>query len=155
VLGTPGNCCLDIRLGAKFLQIGHDVVNLFKALCPAKCELICDFFVLFRIGVAKTEIFELPLELPDTETICKGGKNIKGFLTDYALTVERERIQGPHVIQAVCHFYDHHADIVANRQKHLSQGFSQIIRKFQFREWGRWGKRSTFGRMLICAGKLR
>lgn len=60
------------------LQFLHGVVDLHHAFGPACGQLAGNFLVFFRLQVAKGQIFQLPLELPDAQPVRQQGRRCAG-----------------------------------------------------------------------------
>ncbi len=109
---------------ATSLEIALEIswISVF-ARFPAFRQLFRDFLVFFRVGIAETQVFQFPFDLPDSQPVGERCKNIECLLCDPAALCLREGSQGAHVVQAVGQLDQHHAHIAVHRQEGFSQGF--------------------------------
>ena len=81
---------------------------------------------LFDLGVAlgvqgrKAEVFELPLDLLDTEAVCQGRVDVEGLLGDGALAVHRHHRDRAHVVQTVGQLDQQNAPVLGHGDEHLA-----------------------------------
>ncbi len=127
VLGAPANLQLDIVLLKQHLQALNNGFYLCFAIRAALCQLPGDFLIFGRVDVTERQVFELPLDLPDTEPVRQWCENIQGLLGD-ALALRLGHVaERAHVVQAVCQLDQHHAHIVTHGEEGLAQGFRREI----------------------------
>ncbi len=86
-------------------------------------ELLGDLLVLFRVDVAKAQVFQLPLHLPDAQAVGQRREDIEGLLGDAAAFCLGEEAQRAHVVQPVRQLDQHHTYVAVHGQKCLTQGF--------------------------------
>ncbi len=85
VLGSAADFGVDVVLGEQLAEVFLDGFDLGFTVGAFFAELTGDFFVLFRVDVAKTEVFQFPLDLPDAETVGERRKNVEGLFGDALL----------------------------------------------------------------------
>ena len=68
----------------------------------------------------KCEVLELPLELPDTQSIRQGRINLHRLLGNAAALSFRQGVQRSHVVQAVSELDEDHPDVIGHGQEHLA-----------------------------------
>ena len=71
--------------------------------------------------------------------MCQRRINVKRFLSNALLTLRRLRLQCPHVMRSIRQLNEHHADILAHRQNHFSDGLCLLFharRKIQPPKFG-------------------
>ena len=82
MLRPAGNASLDAFSFQFFLQTVYYILNLVFAVSPAIGEFLRNFLVLFGGDITKRQVFQLPLDLPDTEPVSQRGKDIQCFLSN-------------------------------------------------------------------------
>ena len=93
------------------------------ALGALLVQLLCDSLVGRRLDEAEREILDLPLHLPDAETVGEWCVNFQAFSRQIAA---RERIvvgEPAQRLRARCQPQHDDTDIVGHRQQHLAQNF--------------------------------
>ena len=118
---------IDARLNIVFLQLGADRSfhlgqQPFAVLALGLDQLV-NLFVADRIDVGERQILELAAHLAHAETMRQRGINLQRLFGDLHLPLGRERLQRPHVMQAVGQLDQHHADVVDHRQHHFADVF--------------------------------
>ena len=74
-----------------------------------------------RLQVNKRQIIQLGLDTVDAQPMREWRKNVSGFQR-YSVTLFRQqRIQRPHIVQAVRQFDEHDAHVLRHRDEHLAQ----------------------------------
>lgn len=84
-------------------------------------DVFADLAELFGMENFEGEVFELPLELPDTEAGGERGVDVEGFVGDAGLFVIGHRVEGAHVVEAVGELDDHHADVAGDGEEHFAE----------------------------------
>ena len=77
--------CVDALFPQCFLERSLDLSNKFLAPGPFLVQRRCYRLVLNRVGKSKGEVFEFPLELPDTQSIGERSVDFSGFECNSAL----------------------------------------------------------------------
>ena len=67
----------------------------------------------------ETEVFQLRLDLVETQAVSQGGVDIKRLASNLILFVGRLRVECPHIVQTVGNLDEDDADVVAHRQQQL------------------------------------
>ena len=79
-----------------------------------------ELVVRVRIGVAEAKVLKLPLDLIDTETVCKRRVDIAGLHGDLLLALGVLVLHGTHVVETVRELNEDNADVLGHREEHLS-----------------------------------
>ena len=127
MFGPPTDFHLDVVLSQQFDQVFLDGFDLAFAVRAPLGQLFGDLFVFLRVDVTKGQVFEFPLDLPDTQAIGERRKNVERFLRDALAFVLGHVAEGTHVVQAVCQLDEHHAHIVAHGEEGLAQGLGNHV----------------------------
>jgi hypothetical protein len=127
VLGPSGDLCLDACCADQLGQTLVDPLHLVLAVTAALCQVGGDFLVLFGVDVAESQVFELPLDLPDTQAVCQGGEDIHRLLGNAFSLGGRHVPQGAHIVHAVCQLDQNHAHVVAHCHESFAQGFRDQV----------------------------
>ncbi len=125
MLGPPGNLRFDAGLFEQFGDGIDDVLYLGLARFAPDGQLLGDFLVFFRVGIAETQVFEFPLDLPDAQAVGQRGEDVEGLLGDPAALCIREGAQGAHVMQPVGQLDKDHPHIAVHCQECFAQGFDR------------------------------
>ena len=142
------------------IQPVDNFIDLFLAVGAALERAVGNFFIFFRVDVAKGQVFQFPFDLPDAQPVGQRGENIQGFLGDALALIFRHVPERAHVVQPVGQLNQHDADILAHGEKGLAQGLlgeqfsARVIDDFE----GLVGVQPVFGDlriMLVAAGYAR
>ncbi len=123
MFGSPADLYFNIIICKQFYEVLFDRLDLDFAVWPGFLQLFSNFFIFFRVDVAKAQILKLPLDLPDTKPVGERSKDIEGLFCDSLALGLWHEAQSTHIMQTVCQFDEHDADIIAHGQKGLAQGF--------------------------------
>ena len=99
------------------LDLAHDVLAV-PALLPYPG---LEHAVAPRVEGSKSEIFELDADAPQPEAVCDGGVDVDGLARDAASLVERQRLEGAHVVHPVGELDEHDPQIAGHRHQHLAK----------------------------------
>ena len=120
VLGAAAYLGLNPLFPQKNPDLVDAVLHELEALLAGFIKFPGDFFVDLGFGKAKPQVFKLPLHLPDTEAVCQGRIKRERFAPVFGGLRCSGRRKPPKRLQAACKPQNHHAQIVAHRQKHAS-----------------------------------
>ena len=98
----------------------HSPFHELETVLTALIELLGDVMVFLRTREPQREVFELPLHLPDTETVGERRIDSKRVLSE--LSAQNGRI-GNHVaqrLQAACEFEKHHTQVITHGNEHFA-----------------------------------
>ena len=73
--------------------------------------------------ILETQVFELGLDGIQAQAVGQRRIDVERFARNLVLLVGRHRRQGAHVVQAVGHLDEHHADVLA----HGEQQFAEVL----------------------------
>ena len=104
-------------------QIADDFVDVFQAFLALHGNALNEVVVDLWLEISKREVFELPFELDDTETVCQRRIDLQCFLSDAFLLLWRLETHGAHVVQSVGELDDDDADILRHGDEHLAIAF--------------------------------
>jgi len=112
VLGSAGNDGLYLRFFEQAGQVGDDGIDFFLAFNSLGGQLFRNFVVLFGIYIPESQVFQLPFDLPDAQSICQRCKHIQRLLSYSQPQRIGERAQSPHIVQMLCKLYNHNPNII-------------------------------------------
>ena len=122
VLGAADDLyVLEAPFGERFLEKFDGFFEFAFALGAGFGDVFTDFAELFGVEDFEGEVFELPLELPNTEAGGERGVDVEGFVGDAGLFVVGHRVESAHVVEAVGEFDDHHADVAGDGEEHFAE----------------------------------
>ena len=85
--------------------------------CVSSC--VGELVVLVGVEVLEREVLELPLDLPDAETLRERRVDLLGLASDADLLVGRQRSQRPHVVEPVGELDEDDPHVLGHGQQHL------------------------------------
>ena len=101
----------------------HQLKHLFELLATSggpQGDHLGDLGKAFGMKGLERKIFELPLDLLDPETMGERGVDVPGLLCDPAPLPLRQRVDRPHVVEAVGELDDEDAPVPRHRHEHLA-----------------------------------
>jgi len=98
VLGATGDAIVQALLIQASTHGGDGAFQVRHALRALLCHQAGDGVILLRLEVAKSQIFQLPFELPDAQAVRQRRKNVHGLTGHAQLPIRREIIQRAHVV---------------------------------------------------------
>jgi len=120
VLGTPRHIALDTHPKQLLFESGHQLADI---LFPVHASFGQQFgypLVLDRFKVAEGQIFQLPLDMTNTQAMGQGGVYIKNFPRHTPLTLLRRQLDGANGTGALRQLDQCDAHIVDDRHQHLA-----------------------------------
>jgi hypothetical protein len=111
----------DSRITQVEIELAADILDIALALITLDPEPAGDAFVLFRLAVAKGEVLEFPLEMPDTQTIGERGIDFTRLERRTALHIATGRLELAHRHELQGEPHEHEADIRREREQQLAQ----------------------------------
>ncbi len=115
--------------------------------------LFRDFFLQreksLRLEKAERQILQLAANEAHSQAMCNGRVDVQCFAGDALLFFRREVFESAHIVQPVCQFDEHDADVVDHRQEH----FADIFRLPRFRSGH--VEAADFGDTFDEAGDIR
>ena len=134
MLGAAGVFGLDASLLKLWSQhingTGHVIGTRITSHVHKACKLVISLW-LQRL---KREVLELPLHLPDAESLGERGIDLEGLACDAALLLNPKCGEGAHVVETVAEFDQHDADILGHCQEHLADVLRMLLLRTQRRE---------------------
>lgn len=123
VLRAPRDVRRDVVLAQKLLNAGDRLVDEFDALGAVPLEFARDGVVLLGAREAKRQVFELPLDLPDTEAVGKRRIERERVLAVGAALLALARSEPAKRLQAARKLQEHNAQILAHGKEHAARRF--------------------------------
>jgi hypothetical protein len=80
-----------------------------------------DAFVLVGLEIAQAQVFELPLDLPDAETVGERGIDALGVARDLGAALRLQVLDGPHQVHALGEHHQHHAHVLGDAEQQAAQ----------------------------------
>ena len=124
VLRSPFDARLDSFLAQAALRRRLDLVHDSLAVPAHLLDLGLQHTVAPRVEGAESEILELDPDASKSETIGDGSVDLERLPGDAPALVERQRIEGAHVVQPVRELDEHDSQIAGHRHQHPSRKFS-------------------------------
>ena len=88
----------DVELLHFIAQAGGHLLHVLLPLNPFGRQHLGDFPVALFVQVAKGQVVQTPLDLPDTQPVGQRGVYIQGFLGDPPALVLGQGVQGLHIM---------------------------------------------------------
>src|SRR5438552_67385 len=80
----------------------------------AASDLVGDLVVLLGLQMAERQVFELPLQLPDAQSIGQRSINLHGLLSYAPALGRRPELERLHVVQAISQLDEDDADVLGH-----------------------------------------
>ena len=74
-----------------------------------------------RLEITEAEVFQFTADFAHAQPVRDGSVNVQSFTGNFLLTFGVEVLESPHVVQPICQFDQHYADVVHHRQHHLAE----------------------------------
>ena len=100
---------------------GREASEQLVALGLADGQLLLDAGVGLGVLVLEAQVLKLGLDGKQAQTVSQRCVDIEGLAGNLVLLLRWHRLQRAHVVQAVGHLDQHHADVVAHRQQQLAE----------------------------------
>ena len=97
-------------------NVFHEVFSLGAVAVNELYELI----VIVGVEISQAEVFELPLDLIDTESARERNVDIQSLLGLFDLLLRAHGLERSHIVQTVSELYENDADIVSKSYEHLA-----------------------------------
>ena len=120
---TPLNLGVDLELLELVAKARDGLFDVGFAFSPRLGHALDDVVKRIRIEIPQALVLDLPLNLPDAQTMRDRSVDIERFARDRFLLRRGKARERPHVVQAVGELDDDDADIFGHRQKHLAKVF--------------------------------
>ena len=79
-----------------------------------------DHLVVAWIEMLERQVFQLPLDVCQTEAVCERGIDVQRLPCQALLLLLRQVLQRAHVVEPVGKLDEHDADVIDHRQEHLA-----------------------------------
>ena len=120
VLGPAGDLGIDPELVELLGQVLPGLVDVALALGPLLGDQSLDLPVLAGMECLEREVLELPLDRVDTEPVRDRGVDVERLARLVDLLLLGDRVDRPHVVQAVGELDQDDADVRSHRDHHLA-----------------------------------
>ena len=124
VLGPTSDIRADLRLVHLFLKNIPGVQNICLALRALGVEPAGYVFVFLRVDLLERQVLQLPLHIPDSESVGERGVYVQGLLRLLEALGGRQVLYGFHVVQAVGELYENDPYIAGHCHHHLANRLS-------------------------------
>ncbi len=127
VLGAALELGIDARRAQLRLELVDRPLDVaLTALAPGVQELR---ELAIRLGLEdlEREVLQLPLDLPDPETLRERGVDLHRLARDPLLLLGLQGAERAHVVQPVRELDEHDADVVGHREEHLADVLGLLL----------------------------
>ncbi len=97
------------------------------ARATLRLELVGQPAVGVRLEHLERQVLELPLDLPDAETLRQWCIDLSRLAGDALLLLGRQRGDGAHVVQPIGELDEHDTDVLRHRQEHLADVLGLLL----------------------------
>ena len=113
-----------LKLWAEHINgAGHVIGTRITAHVHKACQLVIPLWLKRLEG----EILQLPLHLPDAESLGEWRIDLERLACDAALLLSPERGEGAHVVETVAKLDQDDADILRHGEEHLADVFRVLL----------------------------
>ncbi len=127
ILGPPLDFGLDAHRFQALAQQDDGLADHFLALGPLLLDLVDELVIVVRFQKTEGQVLEFPFDAENTQPVSQGGEYLQGLPRRFPLLFGGHELKGPHVVQAVGEFYQHHADVLGHGQEHLAVIFQLLF----------------------------
>ncbi|CRI65006.1 hypothetical protein THIOKS12210051 [Thiocapsa sp. KS1] len=121
VFRAAGDLRVDAGLGERVVQGLDDGGDIVLALLAALGQELGDALVLLGVEVAQAQVFELPLDLPDTQPVGERGIDTLGVACDLGPAFRIQVLDGPHQVHALGEHDQHHPNVFGDAEQQAAQ----------------------------------
>jgi len=139
VLGAAGQLGIDACFAERPVEDGHGPLDVPLPGAAAGLELGRQLAVFGRLEDLEGEVLQLPLHLPDTQTLGQRGVDLLRLASDADLLLVRQRAQRAHVVEPVRQLDEDHPDVLGHGQEHLADVLGLLLLVRQRAELGQLG----------------
>ena len=129
--GVFGRNASALQFRAEYFDRARDVIG---TRITAHVHKTCKLVIALWLKRLEGEVLELPLHLPDAESLGERGIDLEGLACDAALLLNPKCGEGAHVVETVAEFDQHDADILGHCQEHLADVLRMLLLRTQRRE---------------------
>ena len=97
-----------------------DALDVFFARHTPRSDFVGDLVVFLGLEVAERQVFELPLQLPDAQTVGQRRVDLHRLLRHAAALGGRPELERLHVVEPVGKLDEDDADVLGHGQEHLA-----------------------------------
>ena len=127
MLGTPEHLAVDVAFDEDLLDLFDDVIDKAVALFEFLMDVLDEVFERLGVEIFEAEIFELALDLRNTQPARDGGIDIQRLSRHALLPLFGEEVQRAHVVQAVGKLDDDDADVLRHGDEELAEVFRLLL----------------------------
>ena len=121
VLDARGDRALDALLLQTQLKLQLNVAHEALQRVHARVQIFRDRLIALRVEVAQGEVLQLPLDALHAQPVRDRGVDLHRLERLDALLLRGLVVHRAHVVQAVGHFDEDHADVVRHGEEHFAQ----------------------------------
>ena len=124
---TAEDLPFDLALVEDVLDLLDDEIDEVVALVQLLMDIFDEELIGFRLEVFEAEVFQLALDLRNTQPAGKRRIDVQRLLRHLDLPLFGKEVQRPHIMQAVGKFDDDDADILRHRDEYLAEVFRLLF----------------------------
>ena len=121
MLHTPAYLRFDVRVLHMLLYLFHDLLYELLPLHLTVVNLLHKLEECLRLGILKSQVVKLCLDLGYPKPLGDGGIDIHRLLRLLLLLRGRHELERPHIVQAVRQLNNDDPDIFRHSKEHLTQ----------------------------------
>ena len=123
MLGAPEHFPFYFALFEDIFDLFDDEIDKVMPLVQFLVNVFDEKLVRFGFEVFETQIFQLALDLGDTQPARERGVNVQRFLRHFDLALLGQEVERTHIVQTVCQLDDDDADVLGHGDEDLAEIF--------------------------------
>ncbi|MNH05942.1 hypothetical protein D3C79_652940 [compost metagenome] len=123
VFFSPADAARNAGFVQSAFDLGENLLDHLLTVTASGFHHFFDYTVAVRVQRLKTQLFQLGLQVVNTQAMGQGAVDFQGFTRDTPTFVRTQRTQGTHIVRAVGQLDQHDADILHHRHDHLAEVF--------------------------------
>ena len=126
-LQTSLHLALDAHLIQLFDDTGFGLIQEISKTVILLLQIVGDLLITYGVQDLQAAVFQLPLDVLDTQTVGKGRVDLHGFHRDIPLLLFPLELDSAHIVQTVRQLDHNDADVLCHSNEHLAQVFHLLL----------------------------